>query len=84
MWMAWPSNTRPKVKKVLPYENARKTFVSVSVWHIITIKKNWKITNKLKKINNNSYKDTMSGAVFNLAEAIQQLLNSDKFKKSRR
>ncbi len=26
----------------------------------------------------------MSGAVFNLAEAIQQLLNSDKFRKVRR
>jgi len=31
MWMAWPSNTRPKVRKVSPYEKARNTFVSVSV-----------------------------------------------------
>jgi len=50
----------------------------------VTIKKNWKITNKLKKINDNVYKDTMSGIMFNLAEAIQQLLNSDAFRNKRK
>ena len=82
--MVWLSNIKPKVRKVSPYEKAKNIVTTSPVWYIIKIIKNWKITNKLKKINNNSYKDTMSGVIFNLAEAIQQLLDSDKFRKVRR